>query len=314
MSNPSKPLTIRLGELRDVMDAVELTKGLRGKIVGGKKRSAHLVPAEGGMMVEMFGSSTFVPIATSALAQTLRVDADLLAGFLRNSIGAFHPAEIVSLNIAADHLIARCGTLRVTLQLGAAPSSPPRGRPSIAVQTPADVHPPASESEIAPANALESSLKQPESRPAGNDGNQVSTSTKGSTESDLRLWDAETELDRVEEIERKLQSAKRQRPDYTSLKFFGLGWIMLIALSELFFGGNALAWVVVVCSVAVFAEAWVEFAAEREWEKERWKKKDEINEIVKRIDLLGLSASREPSCWVLKLKPITGERNSRQMD
>ena len=126
MSKPPKPLTIRLDELRPVVDAIKLTKGLRGKIIGGKKRHAHLVTAEGGMMVEMFGSSTFVPIATGALGQSVRVDADLLAGFLRNSTGAFHPAEIVSLDHGADHLIARCGTLRVTLQLGAAPSNPPR--------------------------------------------------------------------------------------------------------------------------------------------------------------------------------------------
>lgn len=100
MSRPPGSLTIRLAELRPVVDAVELTKALRGRMVGGKLRSARLVPVDGGMTVELFGSSTFVPVATGALDCDLVVDANLLAGFLSNSTRAFHPAEIVSLRLS----------------------------------------------------------------------------------------------------------------------------------------------------------------------------------------------------------------------
>lgn len=302
MSKPSKPLNIRLGELRPVVDAVELTKGLRGKLVGGRKCSAHLVPADGGMMVELFGSNTFVPVATGALSHGLRVDADLFAGFLRNSTRAFHPAEIVSLGFGADKLVARCGTLRVTLQLGALPSSQRRDSPSMADRTTADVRPTEAESESARAKDIERSPEPPKSSPPEGKGNQNSASATDPTEADLRLWDAESELDRIEEIERKLQSAKRQRPDYKGLRFLAVGWFLLIALSELVFGGDTLAWVVVISSIAFFAQARADFASENEWKKERWKEERKISEILKRIELLGLSARQEPSRWVLKAK------------
>ena len=67
MSKRPKLPTIRLGELRPVLDAIKLTKGLRGGIVGGRKRTARLVPAEGGMTVEIYGSSTFVPLMAGAV-------------------------------------------------------------------------------------------------------------------------------------------------------------------------------------------------------------------------------------------------------
>lgn len=123
MGKPPRSLNIRMGEFFPVVDAVALTKGLRGRIVGGKKRSARLAPADGGMTVEMFGSSTFVPVSKGTLDYELSVEADLLAGFLRSCTRAFHPAEIVDLRIGPDQLTMTCGTLKVTLKLSGAPFS-----------------------------------------------------------------------------------------------------------------------------------------------------------------------------------------------
>lgn len=303
MSKPLRPLTIRLSELRPVAEAVELTKGLRGRIVGGKKRSARLIPAEGGMLVELFGSSTFVPIATGVLDREFRVDPELFSGFIRNSIRAFHTAEIVSLDVDSGNLIARCGTLRVTLQLGAAPSSQKRVSPSPADRTETDLRPLEVEGERSPVEKVERNSEASKSRSPDDESNRNSTAMVGPTETDLRLGEAERELYRIEEIERYLQSAKRKRPDYEGLRFLAVGWFLLIALAELVFGGDYLPWLVVICSIAFFAEAWTDFAAEHEWEKERWKKKDEIPKILKRIELLGFSARQEPSRWVLMAKP-----------
>jgi hypothetical protein len=302
MTKPPKPLTIRLGELRPVVDAVELTKGLRGKIVGGKKRLAHLVPVEGGMTVDLFGSTTFVPIATGALVHALRVDADLLAGFLRNSTSAFHPAEIVSFDLGPDTLIARCGTLRVTLQLGTSPSSPRKEQPPAAAMTAKEMRPPEPEKEPVRAEKTERPSDPPKDPPHADESDQDKASATGPTEADLRLSEAEGELDRIEGIERKLQLSKRQRPDYKGASFVMVGWITLVALSELVFGGDILAFVVVISSAAFFAGAWTDSVAELDWKKERWREKDQIPEILKRIELLGFSARQEPSRWVLKPK------------
>lgn len=300
MNKPPKPLIVRLGELRPVVDAVELTKGLRGKIVGGKKRFANLMPAEGGMMIELFGSSTFVPIGTGALVHALRVDADFLAGFLRNSTRAFHPAEIVSLDIGEDTVVARCGTLRVTLQIGPAPSSPRKDSVPAAVRTATAVRPPEPEDESARAIGIERRPGLPEFPPPQDEGNENSILATAPTEADLRLSAAERELYRVEEIERELHSSKKRRPDCIGVKFLLLGWLTLIAISELVFGGDILAWLVVACACAVLAEAWADQKAQHEWETERWKKKDQIAAALKRIEILGFTARQKPAQRVLK--------------
>lgn len=191
MSRPPGRLTVRLAELRPVVEAVELTKGLRGGIVGGKDRSARLVPAAGGMTVELFGSSTFVPIATGALDRDLCVDANLLAGFLRSSTRAFHPAEIVGLNIGPDHLMGTCGTLKVTLRFGATPSSDlqlrrsPRGRSAI------DLCPSKTKSETAPAKDVERMPARPAGPAPDDEGNRKSNSETGPTETVVGLRDAQ---------------------------------------------------------------------------------------------------------------------------
>ncbi len=191
MSRPPGRLTVRLAELRPVVEAVELTKGLRGGIVGGKDRSARLVPAAGGMTVELFGSSTFVPIATGALDHDLSVDANLLAGFLRSSTRAFHPAEIVGLNIGPDHLMGTCGTLKVTLQFGARPHSDPqlsrspRGRRAI------DLRPTKTKSETGPAEDVEPMPERPAGPAPDDEGNRNYNSVKGPTETVLGLREAQ---------------------------------------------------------------------------------------------------------------------------
>lgn len=66
-------------------------------------------------------------------------------------------------------------------------------------------------------------------------------------------------------------------PDYKGLKLVAVGWFMLIALSELVFGGDTLAWVVVLCSVAVIAGEWTDSKAESEWQMDRWKEERQIS-------------------------------------
>lgn len=300
MSTQPRSLSIRLGEFRPVVDAVELTKGLRGKIVGGKKRLAQMVPAEGGMTIEMFGSSTFVPVATGTLSHTQRVDADLLSGFLRNSTRAFHPAEIVSLEVTPEQLIARCGTLRVTLQLGTALSSPRTKDPPTVAPAASEVRAPKPEKGTARTEDIERPPNPPKGPPHAVEADQDNAPETGPTEADLLQHEAECELSRVEEIERKLQSSKRRRPDYNGVKFFLLGLLTLIAISELVFGGDTVAWLVVVCACAACAEAWTDLKAQREWERERRKEKDQIAASLKRIETLGFSARQEPAYWVLK--------------
>ena len=302
MSKPPRTLTMRLDELRPVVDAVELTKGLRGRIVGGKKRFARLFSTDGGMTVELFGSSTFVPIAIGALDHELSVDANLLAGFLRNCTRAFHPAEIVGLNVGPDHLILTCGTLRVSLQLGAVPSSPRQASRSTAARTATKLRPPEPKSEGDHTEDIEG-IAEPSAAPTKEtESNQIPSSFTGPTDADLRLGDAEDELDQIEEIERTLTSEKRQRPDYKGLSLLVVGCFLILAIVDLVVGGIHLAWLVLVCSVIFFLEAWSDFSAKYEWEKKRGKKEKEISEVQKRIDLLGYTARQEPSRWVLKLK------------
>jgi hypothetical protein len=308
MDKPQRMLEIRLGELRPVVDATELTRGLRGKIVGGRKRSARLVPAEGGMSVELLGSSTFVPIAVGTLEKELTVDAHLLAGFLRNSIRAFHPAEIVGLQIGPEHLIGTCGTLKVTLMLGDGPAPSRHGREESLVQTSPELRPMEAESKATP---VEDNRRIPEP-PAGQaSGDEKKPKRLLIVGPPLMLTCADGKpragLYRIEEIERALISAKRQRPDYKALSFVAAGWFLLLALSELVFGGVGLAWWVAAASISVFVEAWSDRTTQFEWEKKRWKKEVEIAEIRKRIEMLGYSARKEPANWVLK--PVSKSRH-----
>ncbi len=116
--------TIRLGELRPVLDAIKLTKGLRSGLVGGRKQTARLRPTEGGLTVEIYGSGTFVPWASGSLAQELAVDPGMLAGFITKTSKSFHPAELVTFDLSADHLRLVCGTLEATFKLLVAPPAP----------------------------------------------------------------------------------------------------------------------------------------------------------------------------------------------
>ncbi|MFP5481144.1 MAG: hypothetical protein ACLGIE_15875 [Alphaproteobacteria bacterium] len=108
---------IRLGELRPVLDANKLTKGLRGGLVGGRKQTARLRPVEGGLTVEIYGSATFVPWASGSLPQELAVDPSMLAGFITKTTKSFHPAELVTFDLGADRLRLVCGTLEATFKL-----------------------------------------------------------------------------------------------------------------------------------------------------------------------------------------------------
>jgi hypothetical protein len=307
MDKPQRMLEIRLGELRPVVDATELTRGLRGKIVGGRKRSARLVPAEGGMSVELLGSSTFVPIAVGTLEKELTVDAHLLAGFLRNSIRAFHPAEIVGLQIGPEHLIGTCGTLKVTLMLGDGPAPSRHGREESLVQTSPELRPMEAESKATPVEDNRRIPEPPAGQASGDERSRNGYSSSGPSDADLRRREAESGLYRIEEIERALISAKRQRPDYKALSFVAAGWFLLLALSELVFGGVGLAWWVAAASISVFVEAWSDRTTQFEWEKKCWKKEVEIAEIRKRIEMLGYSARKEPANWVLK--PVSKSRH-----
>ena len=78
---------------------------------------------------------------------------------------------------------------------------------------------------------------------------------------------------------------------------------MLIALSELVFGGDTLAWVVVLCSVAVIAGEWTDSKAESEWQmgdlrinfatRQVWKGGKELTLRYKEFELLSLLVSRK---------------------
>lgn len=114
--------TIRLGELRPVLDAIKLTKGLRSGLVGGRKQTARLRPADGGLTVEIYGSGTFVPWAAGSLPHELAIDPGMLAGFLLKTAKSFHPAELVTFDLGTDRLRLVCGTLEVTFKLLSKPS------------------------------------------------------------------------------------------------------------------------------------------------------------------------------------------------
>ena len=302
MSKPQRTLEIRLGELRPVVDATELTRGLRGKLVGGNKRSARLVPAEGGMSIELLGSNTFVPISVGTLERELSVDARLLAGFLRNSTDAFHPAEIVGLYIGPDHLIGTCGTLKVTLMLGASPASRRKGRAETAAQTSRESRPIEDKGKDTPGEGDRRILRPPAKQPKEGEYIGGPTSPSGPTETDLRLQEAESALYRIEELDRVLMSTKRNSPDYGAIRFVTVGWFLLLAISELIFGGDALAWWVAFGSIGFFVEARSDRAAQIKWQMKRWKKEEEIAEIQKRIEMLGYSARKSPPTWVLQPK------------
>lgn len=121
MSKRPKLPTVRLGEFGPVVDAIKLTKGLRSGIVGGRKRTASLAPAEGGMIVSIYGSSTFVPLVAGVLDRELNLDPGFLAGFIMNAIRAFHPGELFTIEVDADQAKFLCGTLQAVLRLLPAP-------------------------------------------------------------------------------------------------------------------------------------------------------------------------------------------------
>lgn len=112
-----------------------------------------------------------------------------------------------------------------------------------------------------------------------------------------RLWDAEAELANIERIERDFAREKRDRPDYVGLKKLAAVWFAIMAIAEIVWPVGWLPWLLLVAIGAAFWEERQDTA--RQWHREQ-KKREEIDEIKRRVELLGFAVHHQPSRLIVK--------------
>ena len=108
-------MEVRVADPVEVLQSLKVGKGLRGAFVGGLKRKAQLTPDDGGFIIQMKGTGTFVPVASGQLGRTWNVDQAQLIALLTGMTKLGTPDVMVSIVEFPDKIEFRAGTLKASL-------------------------------------------------------------------------------------------------------------------------------------------------------------------------------------------------------